>query len=59
MSKGIYNVPVASNEEVKSYAPGSPELEELLSTYKSMKNSTIDVPYILVAKKLPVIRQKP
>jgi 1-pyrroline-5-carboxylate dehydrogenase len=44
MSKGIYNVPVASNEPVKSYEPGSPELEELLSTYKNMNNSTIDVP---------------
>ena len=52
MSKGIYNVPVASNEEVKSYAPGSPELEELLSTYKSMKNSTIDVPLYIGSKEI-------
>jgi 1-pyrroline-5-carboxylate dehydrogenase len=44
MSKGIYNVPVATNEAVKSYEPGSPERKELISTYKEMKNTTIDVP---------------
>ena len=44
MSKGVFNVPVATNEPVKSYEPGSSEREELLSTYQSMYNSTIDVP---------------
>jgi 1-pyrroline-5-carboxylate dehydrogenase len=44
MSKGVFNVPVATNEAVKSYEPDSPEREELLSTYKAMYNSTIDVP---------------
>jgi len=52
MSKGIYNVPVASNEPVKSYEPGSPELEELMSTYKSMKNSTIDVPLYIGSEQI-------
>ena len=44
MSKGVFNVPVATNEAVKSYEPDSSEREELLSTYKAMYNSTIDVP---------------
>ena len=44
MSKGVFNVPVATNEPVKSYEPGSAEREELLNTYQTMYNSTIDVP---------------
>ena len=44
MSKGVFNVPVATNEPVKSYELGSSEREELLSTYQAMYNSTIDVP---------------
>ena len=30
MARGFFNVPVAVNEPVKGYAPGSPEREELL-----------------------------
>ena len=44
MSKGVFNVPVATNEPVKSYERGSAEREELLSTYQAMYNSTTDVP---------------
>tara|TARA_R110002126_G_scaffold39767_2_gene117600 strand:- start:17216 stop:18841 length:1626 start_codon:yes stop_codon:yes gene_type:complete len=44
MARGFFNVPVAVNEPVKGYAPGSPEREELLATYKTMFNTTIDVP---------------
>lgn len=44
MARGFFNVPKAVNEPVKGYAPGSPEREELLATYKSMFNGTIDVP---------------
>lgn len=44
MTRGFFNVPKAVNEPVKGYAPGSPEREELLATYKSMFNSNIDVP---------------
>ena len=47
MSKGVFNVPVATNEPVKSYEPGSAEREELLSTYQAMYNSTIDVPLFI------------
>ncbi|WP_299124571.1 L-glutamate gamma-semialdehyde dehydrogenase [uncultured Tenacibaculum sp.] len=44
MARGFFNVPKAVNEPVKGYAPGSPEREELLATYKAMYNSNIDVP---------------
>ena len=44
MGKGFFSVPIAVNEPVKSYAPGSPEREAVLKTYKAMFNSKIDVP---------------
>ncbi|GAB5565824.1 MAG: L-glutamate gamma-semialdehyde dehydrogenase [Winogradskyella sp.] len=44
MGKGFFNVPIAVNEPVKSYAPGSPERQEVLDAYKAMYNSKIDVP---------------
>jgi 1-pyrroline-5-carboxylate dehydrogenase len=44
MGKGFYDVPLAINEPVLSYAPGSPEREEVLKTYKEMYNSTVDIP---------------
>ena len=44
MARGFFNVPEAVNEPVKGYAPGSPEREEVLATYKTMFNSNIDVP---------------
>ena len=52
MSKGVYNVPMPVNEPVKGYAPGSPEREELLATYKSMYNSQIEVPMYIGAKEV-------
>jgi len=44
MARGFFNVPKAVNEPVKEYAPGSPEREEVLATYKEMFHSNIDVP---------------
>ena len=44
MARGFFKVPTAVNEPVKGYAPGTPEREELLATYKEMFNSNIDVP---------------
>ncbi|TYP75804.1 L-glutamate gamma-semialdehyde dehydrogenase [Aquimarina intermedia] len=44
MGKGFFQVPTAINEPVKSYAPGTPEREEVLATYKEMYNSTVEVP---------------
>ncbi len=50
MGKGFFNVPIAINEPVKSYAPGSPERDAVLKTYKNMFNSKIDVPLYINGK---------
>ncbi len=44
MTRGFFNVPKAVNEPVKGYAPGSPEREELLATYKEMYAKSEDIP---------------
>jgi 1-pyrroline-5-carboxylate dehydrogenase len=44
MGKGFFEVPIAVNEPIKGYAPGSPERTKALDAYKKMYNSTIDVP---------------
>ncbi|MFD2543457.1 L-glutamate gamma-semialdehyde dehydrogenase [Lacinutrix gracilariae] len=50
MGKGFFNVPIAINEPVKSYAPGSPEREAVLKAYKEMFNSKVDVPMYINGK---------
>jgi len=50
MGKGFFEVPIAVNEPVKSYAPGSPERQEVLETYKKMYNSTVEVPLYINGK---------
>ncbi|MCH4821719.1 L-glutamate gamma-semialdehyde dehydrogenase [Gramella lutea] len=44
MGKGFFHVPLAVNEPVKSYAPGTPEREEVLLTYKDLWNANTEVP---------------
>lgn len=44
MPKGIYNVPKAVNEPVKSYAPGTKEREQVQAAFTQLYNSTVDVP---------------
>jgi 1-pyrroline-5-carboxylate dehydrogenase len=44
MGKGFFKVPIAVNEPIKRYAPGSPERTKALDAYKKMYNSKIDVP---------------
>ena len=44
MGKGFFHVPKAVNEPVKSYAPGTPEREEVLLTYKDLWNANTEVP---------------
>ena len=50
MGKGFFNVPIAVNEPVKSYAPGSPEREAVLKAYNEMINTTVDVPMYINGK---------
>jgi 1-pyrroline-5-carboxylate dehydrogenase len=44
MPKGIYRVPVAVNEPVKSYAPGSPERAELQAMLAHLRSKEADIP---------------
>jgi len=52
MLKGFFNVPKAVNEPVKSYAPNSPEKAAVLAAYKTMWNSTIDVPLYIGSEEI-------
>ena len=52
MGKGFFKVPVAVNEPVLSYAPGSKERENVLKAYKSMYYSTIEVPMYIDGKNI-------
>lgn len=44
MPKGIYRVPVAVNEPVKSYLPGSPERKELQAMLAHLRSREADIP---------------
>ncbi len=50
MGKGFFEVPIAVNEPVKDYTPGSPERKEVLATYKEMYDSTVEVPMYINGK---------
>ncbi|HLS11522.1 MAG TPA: L-glutamate gamma-semialdehyde dehydrogenase [Flavobacteriaceae bacterium] len=52
MGKGFFKVPVAKNEPVLSYAKGSKEREEVLSKYKEMYNSQVEVPLYIGAEEI-------
>ena len=52
MGKGFFEVPIAVNEPVKTYAPGSPERTELLAEYKKMYNATVDIPMYIGDKQV-------
>ena len=52
MSNGIFNVPVAANEPIYDYAPGTPEREALLASYQEQYNSKIDVPMYIGGKEV-------
>ena len=58
MSKGVFNVPIATNEPVLSYAPGTPEREEVLATYKNMYNSQVDVPMYIGSEQIMTDNKK-
>jgi len=52
MPKGFYNVPVAKNEPVLSYAPGSPERKTLQAKIKELRAVEIDQPMIIGGKEV-------
>ena len=52
MLKGFFQVPKAVNEPVKSYAPNSAEKAAVLDAYKTMWNTTIDVPLYIGSEEI-------
>ncbi|HXC05515.1 MAG TPA: aldehyde dehydrogenase family protein, partial [Bacteroidia bacterium] len=52
MPKGIFKVPVAHNEPVKSYAPGSPERIELQRMLKELRAVQLDIPMYIGGKEV-------
>ncbi|PTN07435.1 L-glutamate gamma-semialdehyde dehydrogenase [Mangrovibacterium marinum] len=47
MPKGFFNVPLAVNEPVKSYRPGSPERAELKKMLEEMRSVELDLPMVI------------
>jgi 1-pyrroline-5-carboxylate dehydrogenase len=50
MPKGIFNVPVAKNEPVLSYAPGSPERTEVKKMIDELRSKEIELPMVIGGK---------
>lgn len=50
MPKGIFSVPVAKNEPVLSYAPGTPERVELQAKIAELRGQEIDQPMVIGGK---------
>lgn len=52
MATGFFEVPATINEPVLSYAPGTPEREELKKTLREMRAETVDIPMIINGKEV-------
>jgi len=52
MADAFFEVPVAVNEPVLSYAPGSPEKELLVRTLAKMKKTKVDIPMYIGGRKV-------
>ena len=52
MPKGFFNVPVAKNEPIKSYAPGTPERAELKAMIDEMRSREVELPMIIGGKEI-------
>ncbi len=50
MPKGIFNVPVAKNEPILSYAPGTPERIEVKEMIEELRSKEIDLPMVIGGK---------
>ena len=52
MGKGFFEDPLAINEPIKSYAPGSPERDEVLKQYKEYFDGSLEVPLYIGSDEL-------
>ncbi len=58
MGTGLFFPPRAKNEPVLAYAPGSPEREEVLRTYREMWNRRIEVPLYIGDREILTEKKK-
>ncbi|PKA99283.1 delta-1-pyrroline-5-carboxylate dehydrogenase [Flavobacteriaceae bacterium MAR_2009_75] len=59
MGKGFFQVPTAINEPIKTYAPGTPEREEVLKAYRHYYENTVEVPLYIGSKEIKTGNTKP
>ena len=60
MANAFFNVPVAKNEPVRTYAPGTSEHINLINKYKEMYNQApIDVPMYINGEQVRTTDKKP
>jgi len=52
MSNAIFRVPEPRNEEVRSYAPGSPERESLQARLKTMATEQVELPLVIGGRRV-------
>ncbi|MEM7484976.1 MAG: L-glutamate gamma-semialdehyde dehydrogenase [Bacteroidota bacterium] len=52
MGKGFFQVPTAYNEPIKSYAPGTPEREEVLEQYNEYYKGTVEIPLYIGSEEI-------
>lgn len=52
MIKGHFEIPVAFNEAVKSYAPGSPERKAIKAALAEAKSTKVDIPMFIAGKEV-------
>ena len=57
MSKGNFNIPVAKNEPIKSYAPGSPERAELKEMLNYLRSKELELPMIIGGREVTTDRR--
>lgn len=59
MGKGVFQVPTAFNEPIKSYAPGTPERDAVLKQYKTYFKAKADVPMYIGSEEVRTGNTKP
>ncbi len=59
MGKGFFQVPIAINETIKSYIPGSAEREGVLKQYHAYFKGNVDVPLYIGSKEIKTGNTKP
>ncbi len=52
MSDAFFDIPIAINEPILSYAPGSPEREEIKVALAELKSTKVDIPMYIGGKKV-------